>query len=142
MELTLTQQTQIFLWSFLIGVVLFVVYIVMEVLRIVFPPGNIRIFIEDLLFMLFAAVVNFLFALSQTYGIIRGYSLFAQIASFALLYFTVGRIIKSFSFVLYKLFLRAYHFLFDPVSCLFNNMSKYLLHICKILLKKIGIIKK
>ncbi len=142
MELTLDQQTQIFLWSFVIGVVLFAVYIIMEVLRIVFPPGNVRVFIEDLLFMLFAAVVNFLFSLSQTYGVIRGYSLFAQTAAFALLYFTVGRIVKSFSLVIYKLFLRAYHFLSDPVYCLFNNMSKYTIHICKLLLKKIRIIKK
>lgn len=88
------QHTQAFFRSFALGTVIFMVYLALELIRIFVPPEKIRLFVEDVLFVLLACFLNFLFALSQTDGSIRLFSLLAQTAAFALLYATVGRLCR------------------------------------------------
>ncbi len=141
MEPTLVQQTWIFLWSFVLGAALCVVYLVIALLRIVFPPGKWRLFTEDALFVFFCGVINFLFALSLTEGTVRYYSLLAQILAFTVLYLTLGRWILRFSFVIVGFVLKVYHLFADPIGRVFKNLSKYTVNSCQILLKKIKNIK-
>lgn len=94
MEQTLYQQTITFLWSFAVGVIIALLYIVMEVTRELSPPNQAGLMIEDLFFTGIAAAINFFFALSQTQGYIRWYVLFAQAAAFVIVYFTLGRLLK------------------------------------------------
>ncbi|MBR2176507.1 MAG: spore cortex biosynthesis protein YabQ [Clostridia bacterium] len=95
MELTTQQQTMAFFWAFLLGAALEIVYFAMIILRTASPPGKIAVFVGDTLYMLFVALLNFLFAVSQTEGKIRLYVIFAECLSFGLLYFTVGRWLKQ-----------------------------------------------
>ena len=55
-------------------------------------PGG--VFFSDLLFSVFACIVNFLYAVALTQGRIRLYVIFAQGISFFLFYFFVGRAVK------------------------------------------------
>ena len=68
MELTTQQQTMAFFWAFLLGAALEIVYFAMIILRTASPPGKIAVFVGDTLYMLFVALLNFLFAVSQTEG--------------------------------------------------------------------------
>ncbi len=93
MQQTLDEQTGIFLWSFVLGAVLGVIYTLLAIARAWSPPSPRQWIVGDLLFMAIAAMLNFLFALSQTYGRIRGYVLAAELVTFFLLYGTVGRLL-------------------------------------------------
>lgn len=94
MEPTLQEQTQVFLYAMLIGVLLAGSYTVFGMLRTASPPGKILLFVYDLLFTGIGALINFLFALSQTHGRIRGYVLLAELLTFVPLYLTVGRLLR------------------------------------------------
>lgn len=141
-EVSLFQHTLAFFRSFVLGGVLFGLYMVFELIRIMAPPGRLRLFLEDVLFMLLAAVLNFLFALSQTYGSIRLFSLLAQLAAFSLLYFTVGRLIKKFSAAIRSFLIRAYHFVYDPVTRFLGKLVSGGGRLCRFFMGKIKIVKK
>ena len=136
MELTLSQQTVIFLWSFLLGAILAGIYTVIAVIRVLSPPGKYMLFFSDLLFMLAGGFVNFIFALSCTNGMIRGYSLFFFFFVFCALYFTLGRLIRRSSFMIYDLLRRGIKKVFSPVCRLIHSIFLRTGAKCKILLKK------
>ena len=96
MELTLYDQTMTFLWSFMLGAAVTVIYILVEVAREISPPNNILIFAEDLIFSFIVSALNFFFALARTQGYIRWYVIAAQIIVFVLVYFTLGKLLKKF----------------------------------------------
>ncbi len=137
MELTIYEQTGVFLWSFLIGVILAAVYTVFAVLRELSPPGRVLLFLSDVLFTAIAAAVNFVFALSQTHGKIRGYSLLAQAAAFFLLYLTAGRFIKHSAGRIRDAFQRAVGRISAPVFKAVRGAEAVFCGKCQKLLKKI-----
>ena len=100
MELTLQSQTITFLWSFALGAGLTVIYIFMDSARELSPPDKIVIFAEDMIFSFIVSAVNLFFAIARTQGYIRWYVITAQVISFILIYFTVGKLIKN----IYKIF--------------------------------------
>ena len=142
MEVSLFQHTLAFFRSFLLGGVIFAVYMVFELIRIMAPPRRLRLFFEDVLFMLLCAVLNFLFALSQTYGSIRLFSLAAQLAAFVLLYLTVGRLIKRCSQTIKRTLVRMYRFVHDPLSRLVIRLSGAAAKICRSAAGRINFVKK
>lgn len=98
MELTTQQQTAAFLWAFLLGAVIEILYTLFAAIRTVSPPTKLQLFISDVIFMMTAAILNTLFAISQTEGKIRLYVIAAEIISYIILYFTVSRfLIKGLS---------------------------------------------
>ena len=123
MELTIYEQTNIFLRSFGLGAVLAAVYTVIAVLRTISPPDKRQLFVTDMLFMLLAGLLNFLFALSQTSGMIRAYSVAAQTAAFALLYGTVGRLVRNSSFVICSFIKRLWKRITKPFFVLSGRIS-------------------
>ncbi len=123
MEITIYQQTSAFLYSFVLGAIIFLLYIALTIIRIMIPPGRLGLFAGDILFMAAVTVLNFLFSLSQTSGNIRAYSVLAQIISFTVLYLTVGRLIKRFSDMIYSFLVSAYHFVYDPVMKVYGRCT-------------------
>ena len=137
MEIAIYQQTLIFLRSFVLGALLFAVFMIMEIVNIAAPPGKIRLFVSDMIFMLFAAVMNFLFALSQTKGNIRGYSVFAQVLIFCLLYFTLGRLIKRFAVLALGSITRCVNKVYFPAASFFSSCIEFFGRNVRKILKKI-----
>ena len=95
MDLTLYDQTMTFLWSFMLGAGVTVIYIFMEVAREISPPKKLLVFMEDILFTFAAAALNLFFAVARTHGYIRWYVMAAQIVVFVLVYFTAGKFLKK-----------------------------------------------
>lgn len=137
MELTLYQQTTVFLWSFLIGAVLAAVYTVFAVIRELSPPGKILLFLSDMLFTFIAAMINFVFAVSMTNGRIRAYSLLAQGAAFFLLYFTAGVFIKRSAKGISGFLRRQFSKITSPITTVSDRALLNVRQKCQILLKKI-----
>ncbi len=96
LQLTTAQQTAAFLWAFIPGALLGLLYVIIRSFRIISPPGALQLFLGDVLFMLTAGIVNSLYAVSQTEGKVRLYVLAAQGISFFVVYFFVGRPLFSF----------------------------------------------
>ena len=98
MELTTQQQTIAFLWAFLLGAIIEILYTLICAVRVVSPPTRLQLFIGDVLFMLIAAMLNTLYAISQTEGKVRLYVIAAEIIAYVILYFSIGRfMIKGLS---------------------------------------------
>ncbi len=94
MELTTAQQTTAFLWAFALGAFIEIMYFIISVIREMFPPGKLGLFFIDMIFMISVFIINFLYSASLTEGKIRSYVVAAEIISFVLLYFFIGRTIK------------------------------------------------
>ena len=126
MQQTLAEQTGIFLWAFVMGAGLGGVYIVLSVMRILSPPGDKQLLVTDILFVIVGALVNFLFALSQTYGRIRGYVIAAELLSFLVLYYTVGKLLCKSAFRIRDIFLRLWKRLTEPVTKVLHKVMDLL----------------
>ena len=73
-------------------------YTLICAVRVVSPPSRLQLFIGDVLFMLIAAMLNTLYAISQTEGKVRLYVIAAEIIAYVILYFSIGRfMIKGLS---------------------------------------------
>lgn len=94
-ELTLYQQTMTFVYSLAAGVVIALVYIVMELFRELSPPGMVWTVAEDILFMGIAAGINLFLALSRTQGYIRFYVLASELAVLLAIYLTLGKFLRK-----------------------------------------------
>ena len=115
MDFTLYDQTMTFLWSFVLGAAVTVIYIFMEVTREISPPGKVLVFAEDMIFSFIVSAMNLFFAIARTYGYIRWYVIAAQIIVFAAVYFTIGKFLK-------RLFGTVVYF-FGKISLLLINSS-------------------
>lgn len=115
-QLTVYEQTGIFLWSFVLGAVIAAIYIAMSAWRILTPLSKATIFITDFLFMICSALLNFLFALTVTNGKIRGYVLLAELISFLVLYLTLGRLICKSVYVIRDVLKKAFKKMVYPLT--------------------------
>ena len=120
MELSLSNQTSSFLWAFVLGAIVFAVYMVFSVIRILSRSRKGGIFACDVLFVVTAFFLNFFFALALTNGIIRLYVLMTESVSFFLLYYTIGN--------------RAERLLSKIVSFVFGIISK--IRVCSVIFAK------
>lgn len=126
MELTTQQQTTAFLWAFVLGAVIEIIYFVIASIRAAVPPDKAHIFVVDLLFMLFVSCLNILYAISQTEGKVRLYVIFAETLSFVILYFTIGRFLKQKLSVLVLGFIKIYNKHTKKAINKYIQMSLYL----------------
>lgn len=135
MQQTLYEQTGIFFWSFAMGAVLAALYTILAIMRVLSPPGTRQLVVTDVLFMAAAALVNFLFALSQTYGRIRGYVLAAELTAFFLLYLTAGRLLCRSAFQIQAFCRRAVGFLTAPLRRVQGVLREKLVGKCRKMLR-------
>ncbi len=137
MDLTISNQTMVFLYACLLGVGLGVCYDVFRILRVALPLGTVVTFIEDILYFAVTAIATFTFLLYFTQGQIRVYVLLGEVLGWVLYYVTVGSlvikiskaIVGSIRFVLkwlYRIFLspfvRLFCFLGRKICKLFVNI--------------------
>ena len=142
MELTLKQQTEAFLWSFVLGVIVSLIYVIIVVIRVISPPSKIQLFVGDVLFMVFAALLNFLFAVAFTEGNIRFYTIFAELISFFAIHLTVGRLAKKTAYIVFHFISAVFRRITRPLTKKINVILSFLGEKCSILLKKAKKIKK
>ncbi len=95
MELTLAQQSQAFLYSILLGVVLGAVYGVFKILRLAFCRGKIFVFAFDFVYMLIFSLSIFYFSLAFLYGYIRIYIYIGSAAGFLIYRLTIGMLFSK-----------------------------------------------
>ena len=84
-------EAMLFLLSCLIGVGFGAVYDFFRAFRLIFPAGKKAAFIEDGLFFLLFAAVNFLFFLDRSFGRLRLFLLIGEGLGFTVYYFTAGK---------------------------------------------------
>lgn len=142
MELTLKQQSEAFLWSFVLGVAVALIYIIIAVIRVISPPSKVQLFVGDVLFMVFAALLNFLFAVAFTEGNVRFYTIFAELISFFVIYLTLGKAAKKTAHIVFRFISAVLRKISYPLIKLINTISSFLREKCFILLKKAKKIKK
>ena len=111
MELSIIQQTTVFLHSFLLGGLLYIIDLLIETGRCIATPGKYRIIAEDIILVLSAAIANYIFALAYTNGVIRLYSLLAQLFVILLLHLTLGRLLRHIILFIVRAFQRTMLFL-------------------------------
>ena len=144
MNMILSPEAAIFLWSTLLGALLGICYDVFRILRIAVPSGKVLVLIEDLLFFTLAAIVSFFFYQAVNQGIIRGYFLVGELLGFALYYGTIGKAVyrcaewiikwmkKIFGFIF-----RILLFPFKQIFRLFRKPLGYLRNVFRKLWKKL-----
>ena len=109
MELSLSNQTSSFLWAFVLGAIVFAVYMVFSVLMILSRSRKGGIFVCDVLFVVTSFFLNYFFSLALTNGIIRLFVLMTEAVSFFLLYFTIGKTVE-------RLLSKIISFVFNTIS--------------------------
>ncbi len=130
------EQTMVFLRAFITGAFLAAVYTFFSCIRVLSPKDMKLQFIRDLIFSLFAGIVSFLYALSCTGGRFRGYAAAAELASFLVLYLTLGRLIVNSAHKISKVIARVWSRLTDPVRRMMSGICAALQLLCHKVLKK------
>lgn len=139
-DITIAKETQLFLWSLLLGAGLSVLYDVLRVLRLETHHRNAVICIEDILYFLVCSVITFGFLLKDNCGEVRGYVLIGELIGWVLWHLTIGSAavhicavvfsaVKHFLIFLFKI-------IFSPICCVFRFISKILKKFTKKVLQK------
>lgn len=92
MELVLTEELAVVGYAALFGVGVGILYDVFRVLRLLFRPSAVAVFVEDLLFFFITAALTGMFIFTFHSGVIRLYIFVSAVAGAALWYMTLGRI--------------------------------------------------
>lgn len=126
MELTLSAQTQAFIYSCVLGVILAVVYTAMGIVKIVSPPSKKLLFVMDVLFMLVCTFATFFFSVAATWGSLRYYVVFGELIGFFLFYLFVGELILKCSKAITGFLAKIYFFLTNPFRKLFKKLFSFI----------------
>lgn len=108
-------QITAFLLSLLLGAVLCTLYDFIRVLHKLFLKGFAEVFVTDVLFWLFSAIVSFCFLIIFCKGYVRGYIIFGEAVGFCACRLTLSKPVYS---VFFKI---AYAF-----SQLITRVSKFI----------------
>ncbi|MCL2773675.1 MAG: spore cortex biosynthesis protein YabQ [Oscillospiraceae bacterium] len=93
MEMSMTAQGIVFLFSCVVGAFLGVFYDVFRIIRIAFNSKWVSVFFQDFIFCIFSAVSIILLVYYTNSGIVRWFSLFGCFLCFVLYHLTIGRFI-------------------------------------------------
>ena len=97
MEISITEQSVVFLFSCVVGGVLGAFYDVFRIIRIAFNSKWVSVFFQDIIFCVLSAVSIILLVFYTNSGTVRWFSLFGCVMCFALYHVTVGRLIMFVS---------------------------------------------
>lgn len=92
MELILTEELAVVGYAALFGVGVGILYDVFRVLRLIFRPSVVAVFVEDLIFFFITAWLTGMFIFTFHSGVIRLYIFVSAVAGAALWYVTFGKI--------------------------------------------------
>ncbi len=132
-ELTFAQQSAAFLWSFLPGVCLGVLYGALRFLRVCLSPGKAAVIISDITFMLIWALTMFYFSLAFMRGYVRAHVIIGSVLGFFAYRLTLGALMCR----LYSPVLKAAGKIFHKIFVKGKIFAKYLLKIAYKLLYNI-----
>lgn len=93
MEISIAEQTQVFLYSCLVGVALSVCYDVFSAFRLLWNPGRVLLFVLDVAYFLLCAAATFLFLLAANHGVVRLYIYIGEFLGWLVYHLTVGNFI-------------------------------------------------
>ncbi|MBR6549411.1 MAG: spore cortex biosynthesis protein YabQ [Clostridia bacterium] len=118
------EQLLTFLFSFLVGAVLCLIYDFFRCRRLVFPVGKIGLFFQDILYSSLCAVIIFCFLVIRCDGQFRYYVLFGTLIGWCLFRFTVSRwMVKAVVWLLHC-FLTALHLCLHPIQSFITAVFK------------------
>lgn len=89
---SLSEHTQLFLFSCITGVLLGIIYDIFRVLRIILPHNQFLVMLEDILFFIIYIIIIVSFTSAFARGEFRIFYIFGNILGFILYFFSVGRI--------------------------------------------------
>ncbi len=104
MTTTLTSQIMIFLFSFILGAFLGLIFDFFKVINSILKANLKRIFFEDILYFTLSAVVTFVYVLIVNMGEIRFYILCGEIFGWLIYRFTIGKLVYKFVLVVVNFF--------------------------------------
>lgn len=154
MDISVSNQSVIFLQSCLLGGIIGVLYDIFRILRLAFKTNKYIILVQDLIFFIIAAIITFVFLLINGDGQIRIFIIIGEILGFTIYFLTLGvvviksskfiiNIIKSILMFIYKLlirpFVKIFCFIFSKFRFIFEKItikSKKILKNQKFYLKK------
>lgn len=113
-------QVLVFLYAMALGGALGAVYDVFRILRVAFGGQKTVVFIEDILFSALALVATFVFVVAVNRGELRFFVLIGELAGFSVYYFTLGRVVFTFSKAIIKAAKTAIMFILKPIFKLFS----------------------
>lgn len=122
MELTLEAQTQAFIYSCVLGVILAVIYTAMGIIKIISPPSKKLLFVMDILFMLVCTFTTFFYSVAMTWGSLRYYVVFGELIGFFLFYLFIGELILKCSKAITNFLAKIYFFVTNPFRLLFHKL--------------------
>lgn len=128
MEISVSAQFLSFSYALLFGAVTGILYDVFRIVRVAFPIGKAAVFLEDIIFLVSAGILNFVFMLEFNSGIIRIFILLGTLLGFYIYYNTVGRLVIGSAKFIIKIIKGILSFIFGLI---FIPLKK----ICSILLK-------
>lgn len=134
-ELTFAQQSAAFLWSFLPGVCLGVLYGAVRFMRVCFSAGRAAVIFSDIAFMLVWALTVFYFSLAFMRGYVRAHVIIGTVLGFFAYRLSIGALICR----LYAPVLKAARKIFHKIFAKGKIFAKYLLKIAYKLLYNICI---
>lgn len=138
MQLTLTHQLSVFIWSCFFGVCLGALYILFRVFRLIVKHNRFFVFAEDFLFMALSGILTFLFCIGFNRGEVRFYIILGTFIGALLFVNTLGKIvIIAITFVL-KFLKRVLSIVFKLFKPLIQKLQKK----CHKKIKKVSKIKK
>lgn len=124
MELTTQQQTEVFLWAFVLGAGIWLLWLLVGVIKAVSPPGRIELFVSDMILTMVVIVVNFLYAAAKTESRIRLYVIIAELVSFLLLHFLIGKRLKRFIYLIFRRFELVFSKKYKRIARKFASINK------------------
>lgn len=124
MIITLSEQTLIFLYSCLFGVLLSCYFDVFRVIRLICGNRKTVTLVCDLLFFLSGTVFVYLFFVRFCSGQIRVYVLIGELLGFLICHFSVSALFMRFAVFVVRLVRRILRFLAKPWIAVFRFFRK------------------
>lgn len=100
MGTTLASQIMIFLFSFVLGSFLGLIFDIFKVVNSILEKNLKRVFFEDILYFILSAFATFIYVLIVNMGEIRFYILSGEIIGWLIYRFTFGRLIYKFILII------------------------------------------
>lgn len=138
MEISVTEQTLVFLAACAFGAVLGAFYDVFRVFRVAVPCPRVVIFLQDVLYWAVCAVATFLFILCVNGGVVRAFVIGGELIGAVLYYFTIGWLVLRSA----KAIIAALRAFFRFVARLIARPFRGLFRLCTPPARKMGSFSK
>ncbi len=127
-DVTVATQTQLFLWSLVLGAGLSVLYDFLRVLRIEVKHRPLAVSLEDIFYFLVCAAVTFGFVLKDNRGDVRAYIFIGEAIGWIIWHMTIGEMAVTVSAAVFGVIKRIVLFwgkiLLFPAVCIFRVLKR------------------